>query len=127
MLNALHKLGLNMGNMDKLAEAIAENLSVSLSNVSNVIKDFNESYKNEINYKNERKKEIENSLNKVRTLMNKTMQIEVNGNNLNSGASLTPGAGSTNDDNRRDPPKNTNNSNGIPSFIPPSNTGDNPK
>jgi hypothetical protein len=124
MLNALHKLGLNMGNMDKLAEAIAENLSISLSNVSNVIKDFNESYKNEINYKNERKKEIENSLNKVRTLMNKTMQIEVNGNNLNNGTSLTPSDSKDDKDKQRDSSQRTTTGNRNPLIPKPGNLDD---
>jgi hypothetical protein len=84
MINALLKLGLNMGNMDKLAEAISEKLSVALEDVKDIIEEFNSNYKKEIKQKELRQKNIDESLNKVKQIMNKKMQVEVTNNSQNN-------------------------------------------
>ena len=92
LIRELNKLGVNMGNMDKLTNAIAKNLSKSLSDLSKELKKLDTTMKQEAKRQTTRNEEIKRSVETVRSLMNTEMKVKVTSessdSNSSSGGSL---------------------------------------
>lgn len=87
LLVQLNKLGVNMGNMDKLVNAITDNLSKALTGLKKAIDEINKTMIEDAKRKEQHKKEIKNSVKEVQTLLNKEMTVIVKPDQSNSGAS----------------------------------------
>ena len=92
LIRELNRLGVNMGNMDKLTNAITKNLSKSLSDLSKELKKLDTTMKQEAKRQTTRNEEIKRSVETVRSLMNTEMKVKVtsdsSGSNSSSGGSL---------------------------------------
>ena len=120
LMQQLNKLGINMGNMDKLTTAITKNLAKVLSEMTEAITKIDKTMKAEQIRQESRNKEIKQSVGKIAQLMNTEMKVKVStddeGNPSSSGSTGSLGGdnvketptGKTDDNEQTDinPPKN---------------------
>jgi hypothetical protein len=100
-METLLKLGLNMGNLDELSKAIAEDLTNAIENIKTTIDEFNATYKAEITNKSNRKNEIDKSLEKIKNMLGKELKVKIEKpetsakvtKQLNSGSNTTRSKG----------------------------------
>ena len=77
LMQQLNKLGINMGNMDKLTTAITKNLAKVLSEMTEAITKIDKTMKAEQIRQESRNKEIKQSVGKIAQLMNTEMKVKV--------------------------------------------------
>ena len=96
LLAELNKLGINMGNLDKLVAAITENLSKTLTGLQQAINDVNKTMILDAKRKDQHKKEIAKSVDKINSLMNNNINVLVKteNNSTTTGGDATPGGDS---------------------------------
>ena len=107
LMQQLNKLGINMGNMDKLTTAITKNLAKVLSEMTEAITKIDKTMKAEQIRQESRNKEIKQSVGKIAQLMNTEMKVKVStddeGNPSSSGST-----GSLGGDNVKETPTGQN-------------------
>ena len=77
LMQQLNKLGINMGNMDKLTTAITKNLAKVLYEMTQAITKIDKTMKAEQIRQESRNKEIKQSVGKIAQLMNTEMKVKV--------------------------------------------------
>ena len=120
LMQQLNKLGINMGNMDKLTTAITKNLAKVLSEMTQAINKIDKTMKAEQIRQESRNKEIKQSVGKIAQLMNTEMKVKVStddeGNPSSSGSTgslggdnikETPTTETKDEQSNINPPKNT--------------------
>ena len=77
LLRELNKLGINMGNMDKLTTAISNKLSITLMNMKKSMDALNKTMIEDGKRKKKHSEEIRKSVTEIQKLMSQTMQVNV--------------------------------------------------
>ena len=77
LLRELNKLGINMGNMDKLTTAISNKLSITLMNMKKSMDALNKTMIEDGKRKKKHTEEIRKSVTEIQKLMSQTMQVNV--------------------------------------------------
>ena len=94
LLRELNKLGINMGNLDKLTTAISNKLSVTLLNMKQSMDALNKTMIEDGKRKKKHAEQIKKSVSDIRNLMSKTMNVVVKMDDAGS----TPGGTTPSDD-----------------------------
>ena len=106
LMQQLNKLGINMGNMDKLTTAITKNLAKVLSEMTEAITKIDKTMKAEQIRQESRNKEIKQSVGKIAQLMNTEMKVKVSTDDEGN-PSYSGSTGSLGGDNIKETPTET--------------------
>ena len=98
LLRELNKLGVNMGNMDKLTDAISKKLSVTLQNMGKSMDALNKTMIEDGKRKQKHEQQIKSSVSKIREVMNQKMEVIVKMDESSNSNSIS---GSENDTDKK--------------------------
>jgi hypothetical protein len=99
LVNSLNLLAFKMGNLDSFTEALSQKLSTVLADLTTQLQSVEKSITNAQSLQDSRKKAIEDSVKKIKEIMNQTLSVEISKKDENdksgSGSGVTTPTTST--------------------------------